>query len=307
MTQPQADTPVMASGAPAGSRRLLLIGSGSALVVLALAVFLVLGRGNTGKTPSSDTAARDAALERARTFSGTNDDWQPFYWIFEDGVEMALVPTGCFMMGLDDGTEREQPAHEQCIDSPFWIDRTEVTQGDFARLGGVQAEPSVHEGADRPVERLTWFNARDFCARRGARLPTERDWEYAARGPSNWIYPWGNEWSPENVVWEENSNGQTAPVGSYLAGASWVGALDMSGNVLEWTSSLDEPYPYDAGDGREADTGDNLDVRRITRSHSYITDETFLRASVRLYFEPNLAGSGVLGVRCVRDVGDGRD
>jgi formylglycine-generating enzyme required for sulfatase activity len=258
-------------------------------------------------TPTSTptpTATPDVVLA-ARAFSGGNADWQAQYpdglqYSFDDGVRTVLVPAGCFMMGSDDGDGGERPVHQQCFEAPFWIDRTEVTQADFARLGGEQERQSGFSGADRPVERITWFEARDFCALRGARLPTEAEWEYAARGPDSLAFPWGNAWNEDNAVWYDNSGGQTAPVGSRPAGRSWVGADDMTGNVSEWTSSLYEPYPYAAGDGREADTGTRTDVLNVVRGGSWVSGLTGdLRAAGRLRYGPGDWGNYV-GFRCAR-------
>jgi formylglycine-generating enzyme required for sulfatase activity len=189
-------------------------------------------------------------------------------------IELVRVPAGCFMMGSDTGFEDEKPVHQQCLDE-FWIGRTEVTNGQYGSSG-------VRAGENRPRESVTWFEARDFCASRGLRLPTEAEWEYAARGPDNLIYPWGNEWNAAFAVWSENAISQTADVGSRPSGASWVGALDMAGNVNEWTNSLYMNYPYDPTDGREADTGDRVDMRRTLRGGSWVASDTwYLRAAAR--------------------------
>ncbi|MCU0499372.1 MAG: SUMF1/EgtB/PvdO family nonheme iron enzyme [Anaerolineae bacterium] len=107
-----------------------------------------------------------AALERAHAFrvleNPTNRDWQPFVHEFEDGVPMVLVPTGCFDMVSEDFSNRIL-IDKQCFDTPFWIDQTEVTQAQFADLGGYQADPSDFAGQNRPVENVNWFEARDFC------------------------------------------------------------------------------------------------------------------------------------------------
>ncbi|MCK6576608.1 MAG: formylglycine-generating enzyme family protein [Anaerolineae bacterium] len=217
-----------------------------------------------------------------------------------DGVPMVLVPAGCFMMGSENGFEDEQPAHEQCFAESFWIDQTEVTQAQFARFGGVQAASLSFPGENRPVDSVTWFEAHDFCALRGARLPTEAEWEYAARGPENYVFPWGDEFVSDNLVWGENSGGETAEVGSRLDGASWVGALDMSGNVWEWVNSLHESYPYSAKDGREADTGTRADVQRMLRGGSWSSVNIGgFRAAFRLRINPRYWDS-LLGFRCAR-------
>ena len=232
----------------------------------------------------------------------TNADWTPIEHEF-DGVPMVLVPVGCFMMGSDAGKADEKPVHEQCFDEPFWIDKYEVTQAQFTRLGGVKANNNWFTGDNRPIERITWFEARDFCELRGGRLPTEAEWEYAARGVDGLIYPWGNEWNANNAVWNRSSEQGTTDVGSIPDGKSWIGAYDMSGNVWEWTSSLYESYPYDRSDGRERDTGDSTDVRRVLRGGSWNSGNTYsLRAPNRGRYDPD-SGSYNIGVRCVLPTG----
>jgi formylglycine-generating enzyme required for sulfatase activity len=161
------------------------------------------------------------------------------------------------MMGSESGPSDERPVEEQCFSEPFWIDRTEVTQADFARLGGDQGDPPAFAGGNRPVENIDWGEARSFCESRNMRLPSEREWEYVVRGPDNLSYPWGNEWDSNNTIWNGNSGGQTANVGSIPTDVTWVGALDMIGNVREWTNTVYNqelyPYPYRKLDGRETE------------------------------------------------------
>jgi len=221
------------------------------------------------------------------------------------------VPRGCFMMGSVAGGD-EQPVSEQCFDAPFTIDRYEVTQAQFLDLDGVMEEDFVFPGKARPVENIDWFEARDFCLARDARLPTEREWEYAARGPDSLTYPWGNVLIAENVVYNRVESQGTADVvntdGSPArpGGASWVGALDLSGNVYEWTSTryddLDYsqqtldlqglfPYPYRSDDGRETDeTREAFDQRasehafytaRVVRGGSWNSTGSILRGASR--------------------------
>lgn len=194
--------------------------------------------------------------------------------IDEYGIEQVYVPAGCFMMGTSDAEAEyarsldapdwslsrltsEQAQHEVCISSGYWIDRTEVTNAAFQAFvdaGGYTTEAfwsqqgwnwlnrqnvdvlplaDCHpEATDHPRVCITWYEAEAYARWRGGSLPTEAQWEYAARGPESLIYPWGNEWDSAlaNVV---DSIGLT-PVGSYPDGASWVGALDMAGNAMEW-------------------------------------------------------------------------
>lgn len=205
-------------------------------------------------TPSATATLTDDARALRLAISGVqqNANWQVYSRTFE-GIEMVLVPAGCFIMGSNELPE-EQPPHGQCIEQPFWIDRTEANQADFAQLAGVKASPNQFEGEALPVESISWFEAAAFCDQRGMRLPTEREWEYAAAGVDSLSYPWGDDWDATKATWAENSAGQTAAVGSLPEGASWVGALDMSGNVWEWTSSIFSGYPY-ANDGRENPDG----------------------------------------------------
>jgi iron(II)-dependent oxidoreductase len=243
--------------------------------------------------------------------------WTPVVRVFEDGVPMVQVPAGCFMMGMtdaeiddlvsqygDDFFSEFGPQHQQCFEAPFWIDRTEVTQADFVRLGGVQFEQSIFDGADRPVENIDWFEARDFCALRGARLPTEAEWEYAARGPASLIYPWGNAFDEGRAVLSGSTNYGTAQVGSRPAGRSWVGADDMVGNVWEWTSSWYGPYPYSTDDGREAndDYSYGFSDVRVLRGGAWDSDFYLTGDQLAIYRSannPQYQNTGS-GFRCAR-------
>ena len=152
--------------------------------------------------------------------------------------------------------ESEQPAHEVTITVGFWIDRDEVTNAaytQFVAAGGYQ-DPQLwstegwewrsHTDDQLPVDCggepddprvcVTWHEAEAYATWRGGRLPTESEWEYAARGPDSNVYPWGNEWDPAKANVTELDD--LTEVGSYPDGASWVGALDMAGNAMEWVS-----------------------------------------------------------------------
>ncbi|PJF40172.1 MAG: hypothetical protein CUN55_13055 [Phototrophicales bacterium] len=223
------------------------------------------------------------------TYFQHNADFTPIIREF-DGVEMVFVPAGCFTMGHENGRRDEVPEHQICFDAPFWIDRYEVSNAQYGSSGAFQ-EPN------HPRENITWFEARDHCLSRGARLPTEAEWEYAARGPDSWLYPWGNELDYSRVTFDGNFNSQTVPVNSHPDGASWVGAYNMIGNVWEWTSSLYAPYPYNPNDGRE-DLNNTTD-RRVYRGGlgSYI--DYGMTASARFRADPNTR-DWFIGFRCAR-------
>lgn len=226
-----------------------------------------------------------------------NSDWQPVEQIFDDGVTMVLVPAGCFTMG-DSSVLDQSPAHEICFDSAFWLDKTEVTQADFDRLGGLQAGLDG-TASTIPVHNVTWFEARDFCLSRDAALPTEAQWEYVARGVDNLLYPWGDIFVAENAVYNRDYDDAMSEVGLLPVGASWVGALDLSGNLFEWTSSLYTNYPYNAGDGREKSDGFG---DRVARGGSWIQANAIdLQNTTRTYFNPEIV-EPYMGFRCARSL-----
>jgi len=213
-----------------------------------------------------------------------------------NGLTLVYVPEGCFDMGSSEEEiaqamqacvsiyegapfpcdtsqyEREGPQHEVCLE-PFWIGQTEVTNRQYAACVEAGAcDPPVERTyyddpafSDHPVTNVPWLSAAAYAAWAGGRLPTEAEWEYAARGRQARVYPWGDTFEKGDLnycdvncdvyFWADTSFDDgyalTAPDGTYVAGSSWVGALDMSGNVWEWVSSLFKEYPYDANDGRE--------------------------------------------------------
>lgn len=228
-----------------------------------------------------------------------NQDWTPVIRTI-NGVDMVLVPPGCFDMGSDNNSSSdEMPVHNICVEQPFWLDLTEVTNQQFTNMNILTSLSSISPEPDFPRDNISWFEARNFCAQRGGRLPTELEWEYAARGPNSQIYPWAEpQFIGDNVVYNSNSDNSSASVGSRPSGASWVGALDMSGNLWEWTSSIYQPYPYVADDGRENLT--DGESERTIRGGSWSSGSFSLRSSNRDGFGPNVQGIDV-GFRCVVD------
>jgi formylglycine-generating enzyme required for sulfatase activity len=257
------------------------------LVFLTL-VLVLISPGTLGSTFAQDDESPEPV--------SSNDEWRLVKQKFTS-VQMVLVPPGCFEMGSKNGDSDEQPITEICFDEPFWIDRYEVSNAQFAWLDGAALDLSNWPDDLRPRENVTWFEAADFCELRGARLPTEAEWEYAARGPDNLIYPWGDELVLELVISGDDGIPPTEDVGGRLGDVSWVGAHDMSGNVWEWTSSILWQYPYDSADGRESKT--NTVDERVLRGGSWCYEKTDLRAAERCRFAPDLVSLDV-GFRCVR-------
>ncbi len=217
-----------------------------------------------------------------------NDDWIPIVQEI-DNVPMVKVPPGCFAMGSRDGRRDERPVHQQCFTTAFWIDQYEVTNAQFGSTGHF-------EGANRPRENLTWLEARNYCAARGARLPTEAEWEYAARGPDNLIYPWGNTFISALLQYDRLSE-ETAEVGKFPGGVSWVGAYDLSGNVWEWVSSIYLPYPYDPTDGRE--NLEDTTPKRVFRGGWLSYQDRGTSAVMRFRMEPD-GRDWHVGFRCAK-------
>jgi iron(II)-dependent oxidoreductase len=190
-------------------------------------------------------------------------------------TELVPVPHGTLMMGSDSGPSDERPMHRVEI-AAFSIDRTPVTNAQVARFLNAKGEAGpnglewfqsddddarIHKqgnrwvadpgSEDHPALEVSWFGAREYCAWVGKRLPTEAEWEMAARGTDGRKYPWGNA-APDRTRAQYDAGWRgTVPVGRFPAGASPYGVLDLAGNAWEWVSSVYRPYPYNARDGRE--------------------------------------------------------
>lgn len=227
-----------------------------------------------------------------------------------DGATMIYVPEGEFLMGSEQGNtsadKDEKPQHMVYVDS-FWVDQTEVTNAMYA--GCVDAGecdfPSntlTHYGEnyfgeakydDYPVISMDWFDALAYCEWVGQRLPTEAEWEKAARGTDSRMYPWGGQIDCEKAQYID-CGGETVPVGSYPEGASPYGVLDMAGNMREWVSSLYQKYPYDSGDGREDLQAEGS---RLLRGGSWHSGAREARSSDRMRASPSFTHPGY-GFRC---------
>ena len=173
-----------------------------------------------------------------------------------------------------------------------------------ARIGAMDGHFTPEPGfANHPASESTWQGTAAFCAWRGARLPTEAEWEAAARGKEGRAYPWGKAPpTPERAVFGRG-RGETDPVGSHPKGATPEGVSDLAGNEAEWTSSLFKPYPYDSADGREDPTTSG---ERVTRGGDHVFDVApdQLTGYFRDGFSRNpRRGHRHIGFRCAKDAG----
>ncbi len=168
-------------------------------------------------------------------------------------IEMVYVPPGDFIMGSDDGNDDEKPRHRHPMPAGYFIGRYDTTWKEyraFCRATG-RTEPQAPDWRakdDHPVVNVSWDDAKAFCDWAGLRLPSEAEWENAARGTDGRKYPWGEEDpTPDRCVWDGHptyGNKSTAPVGSCPRGASPYGALDMAGNVWQWCEDWYDEKAY---------------------------------------------------------------
>jgi formylglycine-generating enzyme required for sulfatase activity len=200
----------------------------------------------------------------------------------DDTAAMIDIPAGAFLMGADDGYVDERPQRTVFVQR-YLIDKYEVTNQRF-RAAGLRPARSFgarYELPQLPVVGVTWFQAQAYCHKVGKRLPSEIEWEKAARGVDGRFFPWGNFWDPAFA----NDGRGPKPVGSFPNGASPYGVLDMAGNVWEW---VQDAYPFHT-------------PRRILRGGGWNYAAVFMRTSYRRHERPDFAEHRI-GFRCARDV-----
>ena len=226
----------------------------------------------------------------------------------KDGMTLLYVPAGEFTMGSNDGEANEKPPHQVYLDA-FWIDQTEVTNAMYTKCvkaGACQApSPTTSYTRDSyygmtqfdnyPMLYVDWNDATAYCQWVGGDLPTEAQWEKAARGDDQRTYPWGNDAPTASRLNFNDNVGDTTEVGKYPSGASFYGALDMAGNVWEWVRDWYGSYPSSP---QRNPTGPSSGEYRVLRGGSWNNDASIVRASLRR----NSPGYRVnyFGFRCVR-------
>lgn len=195
---------------------------------------------------------------------------------------MVFIKGGCFIMGNDYAQEDEKPEHEVCLDD-FYMDKYEVTQARWEKVMG--SNPSKHIGANRPVEQVNYSDIQKFIEKSGGacRLPTEAEWEYAARGTATTRYYWGNMVHEDYTWYEDNSGDTSHPVGSKAP--NQYGLYDMMGNVWEWVNDWYEPYYRKRTKKNPVgpETGDS----KVIRGGSFDSSAGALRITSRIWLHPD--------------------
>ena len=258
----------------------------------------------------TSTALSTASPTTTGTPQGIGNTWtRP-----ADGMVMVYVSAGNFSMGsaVNDVVAAFHPVHTAYLDA-YWIDRTDVTNAMYALCVkvGKCSPPEVNFSATRPnyyanaqyanypVIYVSWMQAQTYCAWAGARLPTEAEWEKAARGTDGRIYPWGNASPTKDLANSNSIVGDTTPVGSYPAGASPYGALDMAGNVYQWVSDWYGDSYY-ANSPLSNPQGAASGLYKIRRGGGWDSVDKVTRSDFHLvYTTPHLPLND-LGMRCAR-------
>ena len=289
IAEAQADAPsrhrgLIQQARPTANRRPWLLPGAGAIAVLAVAAVSVLW-----SSPSELEGATADAAPAVDMRSDPSPSGGP-------PADMVEIPAGSFMVGRQDGTPYEQPPHHHEV-SRFWLDITEVTNAAYqAVLRKVDARPSA-DRLSHPVGNVTWGEANAYCEAKGKRLPSEFEWEYAARGgPRNWQFTWEGPWRDNMTVSDLGKNGTSAPVKTFPSNP--FGLYDMLGNVLEWTDSVPSRYPGASYRVREPEN-----QRVIRGAHSYCTvwkDERDFHKRSATYRTWLAVGNGdpCIGFRC---------
>lgn len=202
---------------------------------------------------------------------------------------MVYVPAGSFIMGSNVGDPDERP-QQMAETKAFFIDKYELSNAEFAQFDPGFKFP---KGKENNAAILTWSKANAYARWAGKRLPTEKEWEKAARGTDGRMFPWGNTYDDTYVVWDQNDSR-----GSSIAKPeSPYGCMDMAGSVWEWTADWYKPYP-----GNNVLMEQYGEVYKVMRGGSSFNNCSFLRTTQRYYLLPEKISRYPVGCRCVKDI-----
>jgi formylglycine-generating enzyme required for sulfatase activity len=218
-----------------------------------------------------------------------------------NGIECVLVKAGTFMMGSPENEEErydDETQHQVTLTKDYWISKYPVTQAQYKAITG--NNPSRFKGDNKPVEQVTWNDADAFCKAVGGRLPTEAEWEFAARGGNKskgYIYSGGDNLSKAGWYYG-NSGDKTHDVGQKKANE--LGIYDMSGNVWEWCEDWFGEYPKEAATNPKGASSGSC---RVYRGGCWHNGSQICRVAIRYYYAPSFSCIG-LGFRVVFDCED---
>lgn len=282
---------------------------GVASIATAL-LFLVAGCGSTNGTPAAGGAGGSSGAANAgKGGSSATAGMEGDTVCTSDASpgDVVAVPAGSFMMGCnadvdDECSDDEKPQHEVNL-GDFSIDVTEVTQDQYAACFAAgactpAACPWDCSQGSLPATCVTWDQAKSFCAWAGKRLPTEAEWEMAARGTDALKFPWGNDDADCTRTNMAGCGGAILPVGSLPDGASPFGALDMAGNVVEMVADYYDASYY-ADSPTDSPTGPETGTRLGGRGGGYKSETVWQRASKRDWYDTSDEGAA-LGFRCAQ-------
>ena len=287
---------------------------------------------NPSPTPPALTSTAVPPSTPTPTATAPADNNLPDSHLGRDGMSMLLVPAGQFLMGstrseveaasalcLTVGDNdpcglgefaNEMPQRSIYLDA-FYIDETEISNDAYRRCvaagacdrpdyrGGRYAPPGYYDDplfGDYPVVHVRWDQARAYCGWAGARLPTEAEWEKAARGTEGFAYPWGNQFDPNLANTQEGGGDRLRPAGSYPAGASPYGVLDMAGSLWEWVEDWFDPGYYSEMPDRNPPPAP-AGTDKVLRGGGYSSFRHYARTTNRGFENPNTS-SAYRGFRC---------
>lgn len=271
----------------------------------------------TGTATAPDLSAEESTLETAAPETPTAPDPEtdtaglgaPFLWTTPAATqhEMVLVPAGAFIMGSDDGDADEQPVHAVELDA-YFIDVFAVSVGQYRACTEAGAcEPPTSANLcnwfdsvpdDHPINCMYWKDADDYCTWAGLRLPTEAEWEKAARGTDARTYPWGEDFDRDRANYGDGGTMRTTPVYEYPDGISPYGVYDMAGNVWDWVADWYHEHYY-ADSPQENPSGPESGSLRVLRGGSHWFDAVLMRSANREPYHPDQTDVDI-GFRCAR-------
>lgn len=264
------------------------------ILFCAIPILLALA-GCSGGDTSALHKTPDIKLPALTGFAaiGPNPQGYEEYRHEQTGMVFVLIPAGTFSMGSNDGKDDEKPVYEVALDS-FLIAKYEVTQEQWQKIMG--NNPAKFKGGNNPVEQISWDDCREFCWKTGLRLPTEAEWEYAARAGTTTKYYWGNEPDGNYMWYGEKWESGHQPVGQKQPNG--FGLYDMSGNVWEWCA--DWYGAYNRG-SQNNPTGPGSGQARVVRGGSWNVNAFNTRSANRFRYYPSYRNVRI-GFRCVAPV-----